>query len=139
MKIVKFIITAILIIGICFGIPCFLQNNININDYYSKGENANTKGPMGYYGLIVENENANNEIVDNSLNMMKDYGNALNGQNKEYSKLLFIVELLLGICIISIGIILLKLTSKKNISYTFIISGILSIIGYIFLFIVSIY
>ncbi len=137
MKIIKFIITVILIVGICLGVPCYLQNSININNYYSKGENANTEGPIGYYGLIVENPNANNEIVDNSLSIMKDYGNALKGQNKEYSKLLFIVELLLGICIISIGIILLKLTTKKYISYAFIISGILSIIGYIFLFVMS--
>lgn len=137
MKIIKFIITVILIVGICLGVPCYLQNSININNYYSKGENANTEGPIGYYGLIVENPNANNEIVDNSLSIMKDYGNALKGQNKEYSKLLFIVELLLGICIISIGIILLKLTTKKYMSYAFIISGILSIIGYIFLFVMS--
>lgn len=138
MRIVKFIIIVILIVGICFGVPCFWQNNININDYYSKGENANTIGPMGYYGLIVENENADNAIIDNSINMMKDYGNALKGQNKEYSQLLFTVELLLGIFIISIGIILLKLTTKKYVSYAFIVSGTISIIGYILLLLLSI-
>ena len=138
MKIIKFIITVILIVGICLGVPCYLQNSININNYYSKGENANTEGPIGYYGLIVENPNANNEIVDNSLSIMKDYGNALKGQNKEYSQLLFTVELLLGIFIISIGIILLKLTTKKYISYAFIVSGTISIIGYILLLLISI-
>lgn len=134
MKVVKFIFVVIIIVGIILGIPCFIQNNIDINNYFTQVENAHFKGPAGYFGLIIQNKSADQETLNNAVSMMKDYGNAIIGQKRDFCTLLFVVELLLGISIITIGIILLKLTTKKLVPYAFITSGILAISGYIFIF-----
>lgn len=91
-------------------------------------------GPIGYFGLIANDENATNEIKTNAGKFMTEYSNIVNGQQRDFCNLILLIEILLGICIISIGIILLKTTNNKLFATAFIISGTLSIIAYIFFY-----
>ncbi len=134
MKIIKFIITVALIFSICFCIPCFIHENMNVDKYYTTAENAIAPGPIGYIGAIMQDENITPKINEKLSNLVNEYNRINNGKRKDYNTLLFIVEMLLGISIIVIGIILLKITNKKLLALAFILSGTLSIIGYIFFF-----
>lgn len=89
---------------------------------------------MDIYGVIYSDKNISADAKVKATNLLEECGRLLEGQRKDYYKLLFFVEILLGISIIAIGIILLKATSKKLLAYAFMVSGVLSIIGYMFLY-----
>lgn len=135
-NLLKFIIIVFFILVISFGIPFTLYQNINEANYYTYGDNASTDGPMGYYGLIVSDQNSTNEIKINALNLWIELQNILNGCINQYSNIIFLMGIIIGILIISIGIILLKAIKNKYSAYAFIISGTLTIIAYIFIYII---
>ena len=138
MKIFKAIIAILLIFLIAFGIPFIIHNNIHKEKYYTQGSNANIEGPMGYYGLIVEDENSTQEIKTNAANLLAEYTNVLNGQRDDFYTLLLAVGILLSIFIITAGIIIQKTNLDKIFSLAFIVAGVLTAIAYLILYYINV-
>ena len=70
MKIIKFIITVILIVGICLGVPCYLQNSININKTQVKIWNFLRKSKTKKF-IIKKHKNI--ESVTKNINFFQQF------------------------------------------------------------------
>lgn len=131
MKIVKFIIYVLISITILVGIPFFIKSNINIDNYYTTGQNVSISGPMGYFGIIANDSNATADIKQKSVDLMEQYITIIKGLSKDFNFLILILEILLAISLTIIGFLMLKYKNDKIAAYALFTSSIISIILYI--------
>ena len=130
MKAFKFIFIVVLISLIFFGIPFSVYTIGRNNTYFTTVEGTNLKGPIGYYGLIIEDENATTELKTKAANLFLEFTSIIKDKNKDTYNLFFTTFSLISILIIIIGVILRTTTKPKLYSNAVITSGFIIFILY---------
>jgi|GEM_PF-2615747 len=138
MKILKFILATFLILLITAGIPIYSFYKGTITQYFSKVEGVPMEGPAGYLQKIIQDENATQDIKNNSVKLLQEYSNVYVGEKKDVLNLFFCTSLLLGLTIITFGIVLLKIKHYKIVSLSIITAGTISTIIYILIYVSAI-
>ena len=129
MKIFKFILVTLIIVIFTGIIPFFIYNKLNDTSYYS-----NPTGPAKYLTNIIQNENATQEIKDETINLMQEYSNMLHYNKENLMNLFIYISALFAISLIAIGIFLLKKTDYKSFGKCLIIAGVISIIIFMYIY-----
>ena len=137
MKILKFSVIVAFILLIFFGIPFLVYNNGKYNHNYTTAEGTTIKGPLGYYSLIIEDENVTTELKTKTANLFKEFDSVLKGESKELYNLVLTTASLISILIIIIGIIIRVTIKSKLYSNAIITSGILTFILYLIVYFVD--
>ena len=129
MKIFKFILVTLILVIFTGIIPFFLYNKLNDTSYLS-----NSMGPSKYLTNIIQNENATQEIKDETINLMQEYSNILHYNKENLMNLFIYISALFAISLIAIGIFLLKKTNYKSFGKCLIIAGVISIIIFMYIY-----
>lgn len=129
MKFFKFILVTLIIVIFTGIIPFFIYNKLNDTSYYS-----NPTGPAKYLTNIIQNENATQEIKDETINLMQEYSNMLHYNKENLMNLFIYISALFAISLIAIGIFLLKKTNYKSFGKCLIIAGVISIIIFMYIY-----
>ena len=129
MKIFKFILVTLILVIFTGIIPFFIYNKLNDTSYYS-----NPTGPAKYLTNIIQNENATQEIKDETINLMQEYSNMLHYNKENLMNLFIYISALFAISLIAIGIFLLKKTNYKSFGKCLIIAGVISIIIFMYIY-----
>ena len=129
MKIFKFILVTLILVIFTGIIPFFIYNKLNDTSYYS-----NPTGPAKYLTNIIQNENATQEIKDETINLMQEYSNMLHYNKENLMNLFIYISALFAISLIAIGIFLLKKTDYKSFGKCLIIAGVISIIIFMYIY-----
>ena len=129
MKFFKFILVTLIIVIFTGIIPFFIYNKLNDTSYYS-----NPTGPAKYLTNIIQNENATQEIKDETINLMQEYSNMLHYNKENLMNLFIYISALFAISLIAIGIFLLKKTDYKSFGKCLIIAGVISIIIFMYIY-----
>ncbi len=134
----KTFLLTLLIFLVVFGIPFIIHNSINESKYWSDVDGSDVKGPMGYLGLIINNENTTGNINENAMHLMDEETNIIAGQRDDFTLMMLVMGIIISITIISIGIILKKITKSKVPYTSFVISGILTLAAYVILYCIDV-
>jgi len=134
-KLLIFLLFSLIILLITVGIPTYQFAEYRHSEYFTYIESGGDRLPSTFNNIsIISKELAN---TDSLTNLVNDYTNIIRGKSTDLLNLYLSVAILLGIAIISIGIILYKF-KHTTISWSFMSAGTISIIIYILIYITSI-
>ncbi len=131
MKYIKFILITFIILLVTIGIPYVLHHKYVYSNYVTQIKGDAQNGLMDHLLLITKDKDATQNIITNTMKLFDEFSNTYNGHTKDLINLFFATSILFGITLLILGIVLLKLTSKKILSISVITSSIMSIIFYL--------
>lgn len=139
-SVIKFIISLAIIFIITGVIPFVLYKNANYNANNLKPvENSNFDGPAGYVQRIVQNPDSTMQIKEDLSSAVRGYQDVIEEKRVTYNNVIICLLVIASISIITVGLLVYKLTESKSIGLGIISGGVLSTLTYIFIFTVMIY
>ncbi|MBR1883877.1 MAG: hypothetical protein IJ809_02880 [Clostridia bacterium] len=137
-NVIKFILALAIVFSVSSIIPFELYRNANYHyDEFNQVEGSDIKGPMAYISKIVTNEdykNSSKDLKDNFSSLNKEYQNVIELNRVKYNNVIICLFIISGVSIITIGILIFKLTKAKAIGLGIISGSVLTVLTYIFIF-----
>ncbi len=142
-NIIKFIIA----LTVIFGIAGFLSFELykNANNFYDeleKIEGSEFKGPAAYLFKILNNseyQNLSMELKNDFSSLQHEYQTVRELNRVKYNNVIICLMAISSVSLITIGILIFKLTKEKAIGLGIITGSILTSLTYIFILYVMLY
>jgi hypothetical protein len=129
----KFILINVMILVVIVGVPTYFfssyYNHLGMVSTADNGNGVTLVSTMNSVVNLIEKLGNSTDVI----NLVNNYTELLHTRNTDLLNVFISVASLLGISVITIGIILNKF-GKKFISWTFISSGVISILIYCYMY-----
>ncbi len=125
-SIIIFILTLIVSLSISLVIPITIRRGINLEKYYSHS----VFGLFDSLTLVCSDENATNQIRENAQAVYTELINIVKEQHKEFYTMTSIMGIIIGIVLLAVGVVLLKIGNLKELSFSLITAGIITVAIY---------